>query len=67
MIGVWTYMLGWAFLLGVVIFSGLLYVLTFSGPDWKWLGMVVPIGGVSLIVGWLALAAAAWGVKSNAN
>jgi len=45
-----------AFLFGVLLFSGLLYVLTFAGPSWKWLGAVVPLGGVSLIVGWLALA-----------
>jgi uncharacterized membrane protein YgdD (TMEM256/DUF423 family) len=45
-----------ALLVGVLIFSGLLYVLVFTGPDWRWLGRVVPIGGVSLIVGWLLLA-----------
>ena len=44
------------FLLGVLLFSGLLYVLTFAGPNWKWLGAVVPIGGVSFIVGELVLA-----------
>jgi uncharacterized membrane protein YgdD (TMEM256/DUF423 family) len=44
-----------AFLLGVLLFSGLLYVLTFAGPNWKWLGAVVPLGGLSLIVGWLVL------------
>ena len=45
-----------AFLVGVLLFSGLLYVLTFAGPNWKWLGAIVPIGGVSLIIGWLVLA-----------
>lgn len=48
-----------AFLAGVVLFSGLLYVLTFTGPAWKWLGAVVPLGGLSLIAGWLALAVGA--------
>jgi uncharacterized membrane protein YgdD (TMEM256/DUF423 family) len=46
-----------AFLAGIMLFSGLLYVLAFTGPAWKWLGAVVPLGGLSLIAGWLALAA----------
>ena len=46
----------WAFLVGVLIFCGLLKVLTFADPKWNWLGAIVPIGGVSLIVGWLAVA-----------
>ena len=49
-----------AILVGVILFSGLLYVLAFAGPSWKWLGAVVPLGGASLIVGWLALAVGAY-------
>jgi uncharacterized membrane protein YgdD (TMEM256/DUF423 family) len=49
----------WAFLIGIVLFSGLLKVLTIAGPTWNWLGAVVPIGGVSMIVGWVALAVGA--------
>jgi uncharacterized membrane protein YgdD (TMEM256/DUF423 family) len=49
---------GFAFLAGVAIFSGLLYLLVFTGQ--KWLGMVVPIGGVAFIAGWIALAMAGW-------
>jgi len=45
---------GWAFVAGIVIFSGSLYVLVLSGQ--RWLGAVTPIGGVSLIVGWVRLA-----------
>jgi uncharacterized membrane protein YgdD (TMEM256/DUF423 family) len=45
----------WAFLIGVLLFSGLLKVLTFAGPSWNWLGAVVPAGGVSMIAGWVAL------------
>jgi uncharacterized membrane protein YgdD (TMEM256/DUF423 family) len=48
-----------ALLLGVLIFSGLLYALVVTGPSWRWLGAVVPIGGISLIVGWLLLAVGA--------
>jgi uncharacterized membrane protein YgdD (TMEM256/DUF423 family) len=49
----------WAFLSGIVLFSGLLKVLTFAGPAWNWLGAIVPIGGVSMIAGWVALAVGA--------
>lgn len=47
---------GWAFLCGIIVFCGLLKVLTFASPEWKWLNGIVPIGGVSLIIGWVALA-----------
>jgi uncharacterized membrane protein YgdD (TMEM256/DUF423 family) len=52
----WCNAAGWAFLIGVLIFSGLLYALVLTGPTWRWLGAVVPIGGLSLIVGWILLA-----------
>ena len=55
----WWQAAGWAFLLGVLIFSGLLYALVLTGPSWRWLGAVVPVGGASLIVGWLLLAVGA--------
>jgi len=45
---------GWAFVLGIVLFSGSLYVLVLSGM--RWLGAVTPLGGVAFIVGWLLLA-----------
>jgi uncharacterized membrane protein YgdD (TMEM256/DUF423 family) len=51
----WWRFAAWAFLSGVVLFSGLLKVLTIAGPSWSWLGAVVPLGGVAMIVGWLAL------------
>jgi len=50
-----------AFTVGVLIFSGCLYVLVLSGV--KILGAIVPLGGVAMIVGWVALAIAAWGVQ----
>jgi len=45
---------GYAFLIGTVLFSGSLYALVFSGN--KALGMITPLGGVALIVGWISLA-----------
>ena len=47
---------GGMFLLGMLLFSGSLIGLCF---DWgRWLGMVAPLGGGSMILGWLALGCA---------
>jgi uncharacterized membrane protein YgdD (TMEM256/DUF423 family) len=45
---------GWLFVTGILIFSGSLYLLAFSGV--RWLGAITPIGGVAFIAGWLCLA-----------
>ncbi|HYG33551.1 MAG TPA: DUF423 domain-containing protein [Clostridia bacterium] len=42
-----------SFLIGILIFSGSLYLLAFTNV--RWLGAITPIGGVSFIVGWLWL------------
>ena len=42
---------GWSFLLGILIFSGSLYILSISGI--KWLGMITPIGGLFFMIGWI--------------
>lgn len=47
------------FCLGIVLFSGSLYALTLSGV--RVLGALTPVGGVLLLLGWLALAVAAYG------
>lgn len=47
----------WAWIVGVVIFSGSLYILSISGI--KWLGAITPIGGVAFIAGWACLLLAA--------
>lgn len=49
---------GAAMTLGTFIFSGCLFALVLTGQ--KWLGAVVPIGGVLMIVGWAALLVAVW-------
>lgn len=43
----------WAFLGGVVVFSGTLYALALTGIGW--LGAITPVGGLAFIVGWTAL------------
>ena len=53
---------GWLFIAGTLLFSGSLYALTLTGA--RGLGIVTPIGGVALLLGWLCLLAAPWGRKS---
>ena len=47
---------GSMFVLGILLFSGLLYALVFTGLTR--LGMIVPLGGLAFIAGWFLLAAA---------
>ena len=47
----------WAFIVGVAIFSGSLYLMVATGQ--RWLGAITPIGGVAMIAGWCLLALAA--------
>lgn len=49
-----------AILVGVALFSGSLYAMTFLGDEWRKLGMVTPLGGLALIAGWAIAAIAAW-------
>jgi len=44
---------GWCFLVGVVVFSGSLYLLAVTG--FRLLGAVTPIGGLALVAGWMSL------------
>lgn len=45
---------GWLFVSGIVIFSGSLYALVFTGN--RMLGAVTPIGGLAFIIAWILLA-----------
>lgn len=49
---------GWLFLIGILVFSGSLYILALSGV--KWLGAITPLGGLAFIAGWACLAAVGW-------
>jgi uncharacterized membrane protein YgdD (TMEM256/DUF423 family) len=41
---------GIGFLIGILLFSGSLYVLAITGV--KWLGAITPIGGLAFLFGW---------------
>ena len=45
-----------SFLVGILIFSGSLYVLALTNQ--RWLGAITPFGGVAFLVGWVWLAIA---------
>ncbi len=46
-----------AFIAGVVLFSGSLFVMTLTGL--RWLGAVTPLGGLAFLVGWASVFVAA--------
>jgi len=48
----------WCFFSGIVIFSGSLYLLAVT--NMHWLGAITPVGGVSLIAGWIWLSLTSW-------
>jgi uncharacterized membrane protein YgdD (TMEM256/DUF423 family) len=44
---------GWSFAAGMILFTFSLFGLALTGVEW--LGLVTPIGGAGLLVGWAAL------------
>ena len=47
---------GWSMSLGILLFSGSLYLMSVTGV--RWLGAITPFGGIGFLVGWLLLAVA---------
>lgn len=48
----------YAFSAGILLFSGSLYLLVFTGQ--KWLGPITPLGGLCFIAGWVLLTISIW-------
>ncbi|MFY9150470.1 MAG: DUF423 domain-containing protein [Prolixibacteraceae bacterium] len=44
--------------IGIILFSGSLYVLSLS--EIKMIGAITPVGGVSFVAGWISLAVGIW-------
>ena len=44
---------GWFIIVGILLFSGSLYLLAITG--YKWLGPITPVGGLCFIIGWTIL------------
>lgn len=49
---------GYLMLIGILLFSGSLYLLAVSGV--RWLGAITPFGGMAFIISWTLLAIAVW-------
>ncbi|SDS02626.1 Uncharacterized membrane protein YgdD, TMEM256/DUF423 family [Pseudomonas sp. Z003-0.4C(8344-21)] len=55
---------GVSFAVGILLFSGSLYVLTMTGISK--LGIITPFGGLSFLIGWVCLGLAAWRLQPTA-
>ena len=55
----WIRNAGRFFIIGIILFSGSLYVLTFFvalvKPAASWIGIITPFGGLAFILGWIFL------------
>lgn len=51
--------------IGIIVFSGSLYVLSLSGI--KVLGAITPIGGVCFLAGWAMIAWALWSSRTDSR
>ena len=49
----WLNYAGYSMVFGILIFSGSLYILCFTGM--KWLGAITPIGGLLFLAGWACI------------
>jgi uncharacterized membrane protein YgdD (TMEM256/DUF423 family) len=49
---------GWLFTVGILLFSGSLYVVSLTGI--RWLGAVTLIGGLAFLAGWMLLGWRIW-------
>lgn len=58
----WMTIAGFSMITGVLIFSGMLYMLVLT--ETRVLGAIVPLGGVAMIAGWLAFAIGVCRAKS---
>ncbi len=54
---------GLAFLAGIILFSGSLYVYILA--DLRWAAMITPLGGLSFLIGWGSFAYGVWGNKGK--
>lgn len=53
----WGRLPGWFLAAGAIVFSGTLYAMALGAPHW--LGAITPLGGLTMIAGWLLLAVCA--------
>jgi uncharacterized membrane protein YgdD (TMEM256/DUF423 family) len=55
----WMVWAGNLFIIGILLFSGSLYVLTYlkasAKPGFDWIGAITPLGGLAFIGGWICM------------
>jgi uncharacterized membrane protein YgdD (TMEM256/DUF423 family) len=61
----WTRRAGWLFIIGVILFSGSLYLLAIF--NLRFMGAVAPFGGLALMAGWACLGWSAWQSPKTKN
>jgi uncharacterized membrane protein YgdD (TMEM256/DUF423 family) len=49
---------GWLFIVGTILFSGSLFLLSLT--EIRWLGAITPLGGAAFLGGWICLILAGW-------
>src|SRR5262245_25220056 len=49
----WLDLAGWAFLIGMILFSGSLYLMALTRLPF--FALITPLGGIAFLVGWVAL------------
>lgn len=49
---------GWLFIIGTILFSGSLQLMSLSGV--RWVGAITPFGGFAFLAGWVCLALGVW-------
>ena len=54
---------GWIMFIGIILFSGSLYILSTTGT--RWLGIITPVGGIAFIISWIYIAIAVWKRSSS--
>ena len=59
----WVWMPAWAFCIGIILFSGSLYILAIT--EIKILGAITPFGGLAFMLGWASFAWRAYSASIN--
>ena len=67
----WLRAAGYFIISGFILFCGSLYILSYAqaivSPDFKWVGPITPIGGVTFIAGWVCALVAIFVRKKSAG
>ena len=67
--GKWLTTAGWMFVVGILLFSGSLYLLTAlkatNSVGLRGIGIITPVGGLFFVTGWICLLIAATGFSKG--